>query len=301
MSDVELYEPRVSDAPAIAAFVNGVSVGLYGENEIGEDEVRHWFALPRVTFRLARRGGEVVGYADYEADSEEGSRWNLDIRTRDPQVAEALLADAERHARAGTSADVIELHGYAPEEATEVAGVYFEHGFEHVRSSYEMRIELPADAASAPMPEGLEVRTFRPDDEEAVYEAQQESFEENWGFRRRPFDEWRQSNLERDDFDPSLWYLAVDGAEVAGVALCGWHHSGDPKFGWVNMLGVRRPWRKRGLGLALLARAFADFDQRGATRVGLGVDAESTTGAVRLYERAGMSVAHRSNQYRKRL
>ena len=53
---------------------------------------------------------------------------------------------------------------------------------------------------------------------------------------------------------------------------------------------MRRPWRRRGLGLALLLHSFRDFAARGATRVGLGVDAENTTGAVGLYERAGMHV-----------
>ena len=100
-------------------------------------------------------------------------------------------------------------------------------------------------------------------------------------------------------FDPTLWFVAEEGDEIAGVALCSWHQSGDPQFGWVNVLGVRRPWRKRGLGLALLLHAFAEFGRRGATRVGLGVDAENTTGAVRLYERAGMSVARRNDTYEK--
>ena len=56
------------------------------------------------------------------------------------------------------------------------------------------------------------------------------------------------------------------------------------------MLGVRRAWRRQGLGEALLLRSFAAFRQRGLTRGTLGVDASSVTGATRLYERAGMRV-----------
>jgi ribosomal protein S18 acetylase RimI-like enzyme len=78
-----------------------------------------------------------------------------------------------------------------------------------------------------------------------------------------------------------------------------WHTSGDPAFGWVEVLGVGRPWRGRGLGLALLRHAFVEFAARGATRVGLGVDAENTTGAVRLYERAGMQPVRRQDVYEK--
>jgi mycothiol synthase len=68
------------------------------------------------------------------------------------------------------------------------------------------------------------------------------------------------------------------------------HLSGDPTYGWVGILGVRPPWRRRGIALALLLHSFAVFRERGCTRVGLGVDAESTTGALELYERAGMHV-----------
>ena len=62
-------------------------------------------------------------------------------------------------------------------------------------------------------------------------------------------------------------------------------------------------WRKRGLGLALLRQAFAEFYRHGWTQVGLDVDSESETGATRLYERAGMRVApgHAYAVYRKEL
>ena len=70
-------------------------------------------------------------------------------------------------------------------------------------------------------------------------------------------------------------------------------------MGWVNSLGVRRPWRRRGLALALLRHAFGVFYRRGKTKVGLGVDATSLTGATRLYEKAGMHVQRKSVTYEK--
>jgi ribosomal protein S18 acetylase RimI-like enzyme len=51
----------------------------------------------------------------------------------------------------------------------------------------------------------------------------------------------------------------------------------------------------------LLHHSFRDFRSRGATRVGLGVDARNTTGAVELYERVGMHVTRRNDTYEKRL
>ena len=90
-------------------------------------------------------------------------------------------------------------------------------------------------------------------------------------------------------FEPSLWFLALADGELAGFAVCR-KDTNDPAAGHVELLGVRRPWRKQGLGHAVLLHAFEAFLQRGWTRGTLGVDASSPTGATRLYERAGMSV-----------
>ena len=75
----------------------------------------------------------------------------------------------------------------------------------------------------------------------------------------------------------------------------------DEGIGWVSSLGVRRPCRKRGLGLALLRHAFSEFYRRGKRKVGLGVDAQNLTGALRLYENAGMHVHQTFDQYEKEL
>jgi mycothiol synthase len=58
--------------------------------------------------------------------------------------------------------------------------------------------------------------------------------------------------------------------------------------GFVHVLFTRRPWRKQGVGAALIGDAFRRFWERGEHSVGLGADAASETGAFRLYERAGM-------------
>jgi len=72
-------------------------------------------------------------------------------------------------------------------------------------------------------------------------------------------------------------------------------------MGWIASVGVRKPWRRRGLGLALIHHAFSEFWRRGERKVGLGVDAENQTGATRLYERPGMHAAFDAVVYEKRL
>jgi mycothiol synthase len=75
----------------------------------------------------------------------------------------------------------------------------------------------------------------------------------------------------------------------------------DPEMGWLFGLGVRRPWRRRGLALALLHHCFGELYRRGRRKVSLGVDAQNLTGATRLYERAGMHIQRQHHQYEQEL
>jgi ribosomal protein S18 acetylase RimI-like enzyme len=106
---------------------------------------------------------------------------------------------------------------------------------------------------------------------------------------------------EYEGFDPSLWWLAFEGDELAGICLGRPHSYDDIDLGYINVLGVRRPWRKRGLGLAFLHHAFGEFYRRGKRKVGLGVDAENLTGALRLYEKAGMHVHMQFDMFEKEI
>jgi len=103
------------------------------------------------------------------------------------------------------------------------------------------------------------------------------------------------------NFDPSMAFVAVDGDEIAGTALCNPIWVEDPDAGWIHSLGVRRPWRRRGVALALLHRCFVALYDRGKRRAKLGVDAQSLTGATRLYEKAGMHVERQFGFYEKEL
>lgn len=132
----------------------------------------------------------------------------------------------------------------------------------------------------------MSVRVFSPGrDERAVYEAVEDAFRDVWGRPRGTFERFA-GMTSAEGFDPELWFLAVDGDEISGMCLC----KTVAGRGWIDVVGVRRPWRGRGLGLALPRHAFGEFYRRGVTRVELSVDAESLTGAPRLYRRAGMSV-----------
>ncbi len=103
------------------------------------------------------------------------------------------------------------------------------------------------------------------------------------------------------NFDPTLLFLAVEGDEVAGVCFSIPKERTDASTGYIEVLGVRRSWRRRGLALALLHHAFGVFYRRGVRKVALRVDSESLTGATRLYEKAGMHPDEIGHAYEKEL
>jgi mycothiol synthase len=181
-------------------------------------------------------------------------------------------------------------------------------GYRYIRSSYRMLIEMDGLAPQPLWPQGITLRTYNPEtDAEAVYRADIDSFRDHFGFVEEPFEEgfkrFQHFMTAYEAFDPTLWLLAIDDAsgEIAGVNLCRSQAYDDPQLGWVSNLGVRRPWRKRGLGLALLRHSFNEFYRRGKRKVGLGVDAQNLTGALRLYENAGMHVHQAFDLYEKEL
>ena len=172
-----------------------------------------------------------------------------------------------------------------------------EHGYGAVRGTYVMEIELDEDPPEPVWPEGISVRTFVPGrDDRTVFEAVEDAFRDVWDRPRGTFERFL-GRTENENFDPALWFLATAGGEVAGTVLCK-TVAGE---GWVDVVGVRRPWRGRGLGLALLRHALGEYRRRGVRRVGLSVDAGSITGAPRLYGRAGMRTTSSYVVYAKEL
>lgn len=170
-------------------------------------------------------------------------------------------------------------------------------GYVPARGIYTMAIDLGEAPPLPEWPEGLGVSTFVPGyDERAAHEAVEDAFRDVWGRPRSPFERFVRMT-EHEAFDPSLWFLAWDGPEIAGLILC----KLVAGQGWVDVVGVRRPWRGRGLGLALLRHAFGEYHRRGVERVGLSVDAQSVTGAPGLYLRAGMHVTNSYVLYQKEL
>lgn len=301
--------PTMDDLRAVSELIEACDIADYGTPEITQEDLRSsWlgpnFHLETDAWVVSTSEGRVVGYAD--AEDREHVRIYAFIRVHPDywgqRIENCLLQLTEARARqhvplARPDARVSVLNWTS--SVNKAAQQLFEQaGYKHVRSNWTMEIEMDKEPLEPAWPEGIKLHPFVPDqDEHAVFEMIDEAFSDHWGYMPEDFENWKHWMIEREDFDPSLWFLAVDGNEVAGGALCKYERD----IGWVSQLAVRRPWRRRGLGMALLHHSFGEFYRRGRRKVGLGVDSQNLTGATRLYLQAGMHVARQYDTYEKEL
>jgi ribosomal protein S18 acetylase RimI-like enzyme len=129
-----------------------------------------------------------------------------------------------------------------------------------------------------------------------MHAADDEAFRDHYGYSEHPFDHWLHY-VSQPFFRPDLTVVAEDAAtgEVAGFCTIVVNGEENKRIGiqrgWIDILGVRRPWRKRGLGTALLLKCLRDLRGNGLVQAALGCDSENVTGATRIYDRVGFAVA----------
>lgn len=300
--------PTMDDAEAVTELTNTC---IRTEREVPPltaEEIRSVWQIPRFNlaadaWAVATPEGNLIGCASVFQREEREFYFEGYVHPeyRGQGIGAYLLHLVEARVRqqipAAPSREPISLKtsfGHKNDAARQLAEY---EGYRLVRHTWEMKIEMGTEPPAPNWPDGITVRTFMPDhDLGPVSSAVEEAFQDHWNHTPQPFDEWQQ-RIKREGFDPTLWFIALDGKEIAGAALCR-YRSGTA---WVGWLAVRRPWRRLGLGMALLRHAFGEFYRRGARQVVLTVDSQNTTGATRLYEQAGMLVAWQYDLYEKDL
>jgi mycothiol synthase len=287
------------DAPAVNELITAADIAVQGWSDSSESELIPWWRLTDLEQNswYVDAGDGLAAYAIVFAH---GETLELDGFVH-PQhqgrgLGAWLVSRAEE--RAG-ELELPKLYAWSLACDARAHALFEQFGLRELRRFYRMLIELDGPPPAPAWPDGLRVETFQPEDAEAFHAALGEAFADEWNFVQMPFDEWREMRLVNDpDFDSTLWFIVREGGEIAAVLRCEPDRSGA---GFVGALGVLKPWRKRGLGLALLRHAFGEFYRRGQPRIALGVDAENPTGATRLYERAGMHVAYEAVTHGKDL
>jgi mycothiol synthase len=305
----------IEDVEAANALLNQYSNWQSGEDQSTVEDLRNeWlepdFSLADNTLSAWDASGQMAAYGDFFDRGKQHFRlycWGLVHPDHQGNGLGSVLLDwalerARKEVPQAPEGVRVSLQTGILSTNERAAALLRQYGFNHTRSYYRMRIDFDEQAPRAPvLPEGITIRAIERGEEGMAIRCAFESFRDHYGFIEEPYEQYESRwmhRLENDTkYDPSLYFVALDGDEVAGVSLCYDHIPSDPEMGWVGTLGVRRQWRKRGLGTALLLHSFGEFHRRGKPRAGLGVDASSLTGAVKIYENAGMRSVRTYNEY----
>jgi ribosomal protein S18 acetylase RimI-like enzyme len=311
-SGFRLRPARDEDAAAVAAFANEESEAFIGARVVSAQWLlRHWTApsvnRERDVAVVEAPDGRLCGCLSVQADPPYTRVFALGMVALPHHrrgLGAALVAEnedrAQRFVALADSRVRVVIHTGALADEPCVSALLDAHGYREVRRTTLMRIDfqgLPAPPAALA---GLDVRPLLLNDAKALFAAHREAFADHWG-DEETYEDFRHHLLDQPEFDPELWVLAWHGEELAGYLGAQEDGVEDPTRGYVNLLGVRRAYRRRGIGETLLRHAFQKLFLRGKRGCDLHVDADSLTGATRLYERVGMRALPRFARWEKEL
>lgn len=283
------------------------------------EDMEHYYANPKnldidSDVLITEVGGEAVCYSRvYWLDDVDGTRIYRSSAFMHPAwrrhgLGRAILAHNERRIRqiAAEHPEGIrkQFEVTVPDAQIGAQLLLEDFGYGVVRHFYVMTRPLSAKIPSAEWPDGLDLRPVEPEHLRSIWDAIEEAFLDHWGFLPHDEEDYRRW-LARPNTDPSLWKVAWEGDQVAGVCLNYVSPEEADQVGvvqaWTEPLAVRRPWRQRGLGRALLLASQHEMQARGIQAAALEVDTENPTKALHLYESCGYRAERRWDLYRKEL
>lgn len=285
MADHTIRPAGPEDREAVYELFADWQRNAYGQVEIQRQMFDSSLAAAGASFVAETEAG-VVGHAAIDGNE-------IDVGVAPAERRRGIGTALLRRAEEAASENVLTLTGLA----SEPWGAPFAaaNGYAKTAEVWLMGIELPDRIPVPQWPEGVTVRTFRGDDEEArrVKALLDLAYAAEPFHHPRPFEHWRRFMLEDPMFDAKAWFLAEAKGEIVGAAL-NWDE------GFVKDLVVHPDWRGRGLGKALMLQTFAEFSRRGLPRVTLKTDSNNPTQAWRLYERVGMKTERTYEIFEKR-
>lgn len=185
---------------------------------------------------------------------------------------------------------------------TAAAALYAARGYAEARRYYSMVRDLSGELPAAAWPAGVTISGYTPDRLDEALAVRNDAFLDHWGTSQASAESWRHAYAESATFRPRYSFVADAGGEAVGVLLSHEYQSRPraPEL-QINLVAVRASGRKRGIASALLAAVLRAARAGGYRTAVLHVDASSLTGAVRVYERVGFTIAKTWVSYRKPL
>ena len=187
----------------------------------------------------------------------------------------------------------LSLSGSCLTHNAEAAALYAAHGYRPSRWFHAMTRDLSAALPEAPAPAGVDVAGLTPDRWEDARLIRNDALRDHWGSTEDPPDAWAHA-MEISALRAALSFLAYSGGEPLGLVITHEYEAYNEAVGgrdlYVALVATRRAGRNRGIASALLTRALTGARAAGFASASLGVDADSPTGALGLYQRIGFTV-----------
>ncbi|MEV6298149.1 GNAT family N-acetyltransferase [Actinoplanes sp. NPDC051861] len=301
--------PTLDDMPAILEMVHASDIAATGEPDFTLDEVREELTGPntdmtRDSWLALDESGRIVGWA-YPRNPTGKARDFAEVYVW-PGAGEpaqrpllSLLMGRMTERAAALGHQVYEVRAAAIPTEKAWIDVLSEAGFLFLKQHARMQMSLDGVAPVPPEPPaGVTVRPVREEDLPSVHAVIEEAFQDS-DHPALAYPDWREQFGAETGIDLAEWFVAeVDGVPAGALQSGGTGGSEDNDEGWVKNLGVLRPYRRRGVGEALLRHAFAAYAAKGRAKAGLGVDLANPTDAASLYLKVGLEPLYRANVYR---
>jgi ribosomal protein S18 acetylase RimI-like enzyme len=305
--------PTLDDIPEILKLAHASDVAAVGAPDFTAEEVREALTAPHTDMSLdcwlaVDDTGEVVGWA-YPDNSTGGARDFIEVYVWPGRggpairpLLELMLARVHERAKLFGHSPYAVRAGAIPTEAAWIEALTG-NGFVFLKQHARMQMSLD-DVSSdpPPLPPGVTVRRVRAGDDADLrrfHAVIEEAFRDS-DHRATDFDTWRARVDAESTVSWDEWFVSEVDGEFAG-ALQSSDSSAEEDEGWVKYLGVLRPYRRHGVGEALLRRAFATYAAKGRRTAGLGVDLANPTKAARLYHSVGMHPLYQANIYEREI
>ena len=288
--------PAEADAEKILALVAAQNIAAVGFADYTlddmVDELTEPGFVPETDGWLVHFGKTVIGYGTIFGRGDH-QLLDIDVISPDRMVGEWLLGQIERRAvemgRAHDQAEVsLDTSVYRADEAKR--SLLGDHGFAPGTAYHRMRIDHDGPVEPPEIPADVVIRRGAPDEasRRAAYELHMATFEGQFGYVWRPYDEWHAAREAWTSFDWSQLTIAeVDGRPVAFVENTS-EFVEDTDCNYIGRLGVLEEARGRGLAKLLLRDAFATDAAAGRAGTILHVDTNNPTPALGLYLSVGM-------------
>jgi ribosomal protein S18 acetylase RimI-like enzyme len=302
--------PTLDDGPEILKLAHASDIAAVGEPDFTIEEVREALTGPNTDMAedcwvALDETGEIVGWT-YPGNSTGGPRDFIEVYVW-PQrgvpaigpLLDLILARVAVRARLFGHDPYTVRAGAIPTETVWIAALTAA-GFAFLKQHARMQMPLDDVPVTAPEPPpGVTVRPVRADDDAEMrrfHTVIEEAFQDS-DHRASDYQAWRAVVEAEETLSFDEWFVAEVDGEITGVLQSS--DSAVEGEGWVKYLAVLRAYRRRGVGEALLRRAFATYAGKGRTRAGLGVDLANPTEAARLYRAVGMHPLYEANIYQR--